>query len=179
MFKSSKFRKYIHLILIGILLFNTLPSNSQPFSTAFKEFDQSNGYKGLKFGTTFAVVNKSASLAETDAYKLYIVLNNKYNNWFHINFDNCFFTFNKKNLFSGAIIEKDQFSETEYATLLSDALDLFGNTNSYKIKSDDEETTTWTGKNITVIIFRLKNKDINVQFISNIFNDASESDKLY
>ena len=151
----------------------------EKFTTAFKEFDNKNGYKSLKFGMLKSVVKNIVKYKDPDILKQYAVTSAQYKNWFYIPFDYCYLIFNKKNQLYDVSLSKDEYSNADYEQFLKELIELFGNPTTYKDKSGDSEFTLWKGKNLNFFIMRSKGKSIYVDFNCVALDDTSPTDKLY
>lgn len=151
----------------------------EKFTDAFKEFDNKNGYKGLKFGMLKSVVKNIVKYKEPDMLKQYPVVASEYKNWFYIPFDYCYLMFNKKNQLYDVSLSKDEYSNDDYEQFLKELIELFGNPTKYKEKSSESEFTLWEGKNLNFFIMRPKDKSIYVDFSCVALDDTLPTDKLY
>ena len=124
------------------------------FTKSFRDFDKSNGYKGLKFGMQLQNVKTIVKLKAPDQFKQYGVLNEVYKVWFYRKFDFCNLSFNKEKQLYDVDLDRDEFSNNDYETFLKDAIDLFGTPNELRKAGDQLETTRWVGKNMYIAIVR-------------------------
>lgn len=155
-------------------------SNSdENFSDAFKEFDNKNGYKGLKFGMLKSVVKNIVKYKDPDMLKQYEVATSEYKNWFYIPFDFCYLMFNKKDKLYDVSLSKDEYSNSDYEQFLADLSELFGSPMTYKEKNRNSEYTLWEGRNINFFVMRPNDGSIYVDFNCFGLDDTSPTDKLY
>jgi len=153
-------------------------STTKTLKDHFKDFDKSNGYKGLKFGMQKSSVKNIVTLTNQDILKQYSVVNSEYRNWFYISFEECILGFNKKNQLYEVLLSKDEFSDKEYDQFLDQIIELFGNPTKSKEEFNDSEFTSWEGKNMAILIMR-KDHNLLVGFSNISLDDSSLSDKLY
>jgi hypothetical protein len=160
---------------------NNLYQNSEyleNFTEDFKKFDKKNSFKGLKFGMPISLVKTIVKVKKPDIHKEYEVLNKEYKEWYYINFDDCFLSFNKKGQLYDVGLDKYEFSDNEFEDFLRDAIRLFGRPNDIERKNGNSVSVRWRGKNFYLAIFRNEN-GVGVIFDASDLNDSSPSDKLY
>jgi len=149
-------------------------------TSAFKDFDKSNGYKQLKFGQPKSMVKTLVSLKGPNPFKEYEVLNLQYKSWFYIRFDECDVMFNKSNLLYDVSLTQPEFSDEDYQKFLDDLVEMFGPPNRYKKELKTEEYTMWTGKFIKILVLRPNGKmSMFVDFNCPRLDDSSPADKLH
>lgn len=151
----------------------------EKFSNAFKEFDNRNGYKKLKFGMSRSAVANLVPLKPTQDTHDFKVESMGYRNWFDIQFDFCDLTFNKKNQLYDVQLFKADFSDQAYFKMIKDLYELLGNASKYRESSNDAEFTSWKGRKINLILMRGKESSISVDITAAILDDSSPADKLY
>jgi hypothetical protein len=152
---------------------------SEKFTKYFKEFDNRNGYKGLKFGMQQQQVKTIVKIKGPNILKHYEVLNDVYKEWFYQKFDFCYLSFNTEKRLYDVELEKDVFSDQDYGTFLKEATDLFGTPNEFRSIVGEAEITRWIGNNFYVAIMRLKDGSLGVSLDALDLDDTSPSDKLY
>jgi hypothetical protein len=151
----------------------------EQFTEAFKEFDNRNGYKDLKFGMQKSAVKNIVKFKEADIMKKILVTAPQYKNWFYIPFDFCHIMFNKKNQLYDVTLSKDEYSDNDYEQFLKELIELFGDPTTYKQESERAELTLWNGKNIHFFVVRFKDGSLYADFYCASLDDSSPTDKLY
>jgi hypothetical protein len=176
------FSEYFEACIINPRLRNLFLESEydEKMTDVFKEFDKSNGYKGLKFGQSKLSIKNLATLKGPSAENDYEVVTESYHKWFDTQFDLCNVRFNKRGLFYNLTLLKASFSDDEYTRFLSELTDLFGQAARYKIRSDATETSIWQGQHMEISILRnLGNESLYIDFTSPKLDDSSPTDKLY
>ncbi len=152
---------------------------NENFTNAFKEFDNKNGYKRLKFGMQKSAVKNIVKFKDADVLRQYAVTTQEYKNWFYIPFDFCYLMFNKKNELYEVSLSKDEYSDEDYRRFLKELIEMFGTPTTYEEKSGNSEFTLWSGRNIFVTIMRPQDHSLYVYFDCGRLDDSSPTDKLY
>lgn len=149
----------------------------EKFTSEFKQFDENNGYKKLKFGMTKTGVKAIVKYQNNDLFKNYKVENNEYIFWFDRRFDNCYLRFNKKNQLFQVSLQKTNQTDEEYEIFLNECIEMFGKP---LVKTTKDYTDNyWIGKNIAIYLTRWKDGETYVIIKNDSLDDSQASDKLY
>lgn len=195
---SIKLEKYKSLINVkeGIIILTITPRDSylysylhkdiffdsqyeERFTQEFKEFDSSNGYKLLKFGTPKFNLTDKYKLIETNQNRTYKIEKKQFSSWGGILFDEFNIFFNKKDLLTGVILLKESISEDDFDSFINVITKLLGSPSSNTVDKDIKYFI-YTGKKINIIISRsISNKIFSVEIYNSKLDDSKESDILY
>ncbi|HCT24186.1 MAG TPA: hypothetical protein DIW54_13025 [Chitinophagaceae bacterium] len=147
------------------------------FTSEFKQFDENNGYKKLKFGMTLTAVKSIVKYQNNDLFKNYKIENNDYKFWFDRRFDDCYLRFNKKGLLFQTSLQKTNQTDEEYEIFLNECKEMFGRP---MVTFEKKYTYNyWIGKNISIYLSRWNDGETYVIIKNNSLDDSQASDKLY
>ncbi|MBX9891797.1 MAG: hypothetical protein K2Y12_05695 [Chitinophagaceae bacterium] len=149
----------------------------EKFTTEFKQFDENNGYKKLKFGMTTTVVKLIVKYQNNDLSKSYSIENNEYKFWFDRYFDNCYLRFNKKGILFQISLQKTNQTDEEFKIFLNECKEMFG---TPMVTLEKRYTYNyWIGKNISIYLSRWNDGETYVIIKNDSLDDSQASDKLY
>lgn len=126
---------------------------------SFKEIDNDNTFKSIKFGTSQKEVKKIVNFVKTESTTPYSLVTDeqKYAIWKGIYFDNLTqFYFSKEKYFSGISLCYPYKNREEFDSFILKIRKILGDIH---LKTNKDEFEIWHGKNISIILSLKYNPD--------------------
>lgn len=180
-------------LLIAIIMYGTWNSIAQikTHTAKFNEYQQSNSFKGISFGTDFNLVNKKLNLSKSSYPSLYVIDNEDYLFYdiFKFKSGQAYFT-NSGELYQIVLTMDEVYpTYTIYNKVKQRLLNLFGSSDrEYTFDPSDKAiqplNITWEGDNIKVLLslntpaFDEKKTSISIMILDKKLNKVATKEFL-